>query len=199
MEESNNDNGQAEKGNEIQGTEEKQSNKLFTQSETDQIVSKQIAKYKAELEEKKAMESELLKYRENEKKRSEAEMSEIELRDKKIAEIEQARIESEKQLFEYKKKDTLSNILNDAKYAKLPKAYKKLVEYSDNVEEIMLSADNALKEFEQDFGGEVKQTFGIANTNTDPIKTVRAEITDSDDFKNAIKANMASKLKQRGY
>jgi hypothetical protein len=197
MDESKVDNGQIEKSNENQESE-KQTNKMFTQSEVDQIAYKQAAKVKGDLDKMKAMEAELEQLRSVDKQRKEAEMSEIEKYQKKLQEIETDKIEKEKALFEYKKKDAIDQVLNNGKYSKLPNAYKKLVQYSENTEELITSADDALKEFEQDFGGEVKKTFGVPDQPKDAIKTVRAEIKNADDMSNALKANMAEKLKQRG-
>lgn len=149
----------ADKSDGPNDTADKQTNKVFTQSEVDQLVAKvvksELSKYadysdvktKAETLEREKQEREL-------KDKSEIEKAQIAAKDwqEKYGKLEQ----------EYKTQKLInvkSDILADSKYAALPKVYRDSIHMSDNADEVKAHADEMLKTFNADIS-KVKTTVG---------------------------------------
>lgn len=186
------------KETEQESTEEKQTNRVFTQSEVDKMVAGALKKAKDEVGDYDELKVKLEELEREKKEKELAEMSEIEKYKVKMEELEKAQIEKEKQLFEFKKKSALNDLLSDPKYSKMPKAYKNLVSYSDDTETMIKSAEDAFAEYEQDFGTGVKESFGIpTNKTVDTVKAARTVIRGAGDHKAALKAQIMEKINRR--
>jgi len=140
--------------------DDKQSTKTFTQSDFDQMIAR----------EKKRMETTYAGF-DDMKKQNETlinEKKEKELADK--TEIEKAQIETKEitakldtltsEYAKAKQVNLRNDILSDAKFNKMPKAYRNLVELSDDTDIVQKSAEDALQEYEKDITGKEKPTFG---------------------------------------
>lgn len=177
---------------------EKQTNRVFTQSEVDKLIANTVKKKLEEIGDVKAMQEQLAQLEKEKKERELAEMSEIEKYKVKMSELESLALEKEKALNQYKQKSTLAELMSDPKYSKMPKAYKNLVVYSENPEELIKSAENALAEYTADIGGGIKETFGIPNTQAgNPAKTARQIIRGAGDMQGVLKAQIAEKLMRK--
>ena len=145
--------------------EEKQTNKLFDQSELDRIVAREKSKERekyADYEDMKAKLNDLVKEK-NERELSEK--SEIEKANIRLQEQSKYIEELNEKNKKLRTESTRNEILNDSRYKDLPRAYKNLVMVTDDVERIKASADEVLKEYERDFsvksgsfGGPVSET-----------------------------------------
>ena len=148
----------------VEGEAEKQTNRVFTQSDFDKMVAKKEKelsdKYqpfvtKAEELEKASKQAELDKLSEVEK----LSLAKTDL-EKRLAEIEADRNALKKMTMKL-------SILSDAKYSILPEPYRKVID-GETDEEVKLSADKALKDLE-DF---LKRTGTKANVGIPPVPHV---------------------------
>jgi hypothetical protein len=181
--------------------ESKESTKTFSQSENDKLVAEAIRKDREKLDVNSIMskleklEKENSQYREREKEREEANMTELQKVQAQRDEIAKAKEQLEAENFNFKKSTKINEVLADAKYKELPKVYRNLVTYSDNFDEIVNSADSALNQYKEDFGGQVKSSFGIPDTSkADQTNGLKLNTSDG---KNAVKAHIMERLKNR--
>ena len=183
--------------NEVESAE-KQSNRVFTQSEVDKLIATTVKRKLDEIGDVQSMKEQLELLSKEKKYRELSEMSEIEKYKDKMAELEKITLEKENALNQYKQKSTLAELFSDAKYNKLPKAYKNLVAYSDDSEELIKSAEVALAEYNADIGGGIKETFGIPTTPTgNPVKSARQVIKGAGDMQQALRAQITEKFMRR--
>lgn len=174
---------------------EKQTNRTFTQSEVDKLVSESLKKEKEKYGDVESIKDELARLREEKKKSELEKLDETERLKVELEEIQRARDEAQREVSAYKQRQRLQDILSDSKYAKMPKAYKNMVQYSEDQEVMLKSADNALAEFERDFGTGVKETFGIPDQKVgDPTKAARTVIRGAGDMQAALKAQIMEKI-----
>jgi DNA repair exonuclease SbcCD ATPase subunit len=144
------------------GSDEKDTNRLFTQSDFDKALARETAKltekYKDYEAIKKTAEDLTAKEAEAQKARmSEVEKARAEAEDakKKLAQTESERNTLERQVIK-------SNILADPRFVTLPVAYRKAIE-GDTEEAIKGSAEKILAEFNEDLKrlGVKPDSFGI--------------------------------------
>lgn len=173
---------------------EKDTNKTYDQSEFDKEVSRQVAeatdKFKGhnELQEK---------YDELEKWKKEKELESMTETEKSQKLVEELKKKNEDLGNQVKASDLSvlrSNILSDAKYLGLPRAYKSMVK-GESEEEIKSSADSIFDEYKKDFtsaGGKVTD-IPPPNLGKDgnPITTTPQTVAEK------IKAVMAEKAEKR--
>jgi DNA repair exonuclease SbcCD ATPase subunit len=138
-------------------TEDKQTNRVFDQSDFDKMVSKkekEIADKYADYEtlKQKAETFEKLKL-----EQEQAKLSEVEKANQKAKELEDKliRIETEKKTLE--KKTLKLEVLSNPKYSSLPNPFKIVVD-GETIEELTESAEKSLKEFEEVLKNAGKQT-----------------------------------------
>jgi hypothetical protein len=187
-----------EQKQEVQEPNEKQTNRTFSQSEMDKMVGEAIKKEREKLGDIESIKVELEELRKEKKTSELAKLDEVERLKVQLEEQEATKLEKEKEIYTFKKKIALNELLGDSKYSKMPSAYKKLVNYSDDNEEMLKSADNALAEFEKDMGGSIKDTFGIpSDSSVNPIKSARTVIKGAGDMQAALKAQIAEKLNRK--
>lgn len=130
-------------------TDDKLSNKTFSQSEFDQMVARKekeiLARFKDYDEVKKTAEQLATEKKERELAEK-TEVEKLQLKEKELTE-RLSIIESEKKKLEVL--NVKNDVLSKSEYSVLPRAYKSMVE-GDTAESILASADNILKEYEQD-------------------------------------------------
>ena len=175
---------------------EKQTNRVFSQSETDKAVADAIRKEREKFGDYESVINENKAIKENQKKALESDISELQKVQAKLLEIEEAKALADTELFNYKKESKINTVLADAKFKDLPKVYRNLVTYSDDLDEISQSADAALETYKSDFGGQVKTSFGIPDTDNQK-KTISALGLNTNDGRNSIKAHINERLKNR--
>ena len=88
------------------------------------------------------------------------------------------------------------DVLSDSEFAALPRVYKKAVKLSADKEEVLLSAKEALTEFQRDYGSLTKGAgFGS------PPKTIQSDIVDiktREDAVSQLKKSMLDRFKTQG-
>lgn len=164
----------ADKSDEVKATEEKQTNKTYTQSEADQLVAKilkqELGKY-ADYSDVKA-EAETLKREKSE--RELAEKSEIEKAQLVAKDWQDKYGKLESEYKQQKLVNVKNEVLSDKKYAALPKVYRDSVRMSENADEIKSHADEMLKQFTADVAT-VKPTIGAPGSSPTPTEPVKAK------------------------
>ena len=167
---------------------DKQTNRTFTQSEVDKMIKGQSETESSKYSDYDSVKTQLEELKLKQQEREEAELSDLDLSNKKNLNLE-AEIAKLKGDISTKDQGILKQeVLNDPKYSDLPSAYKQLVVMSSKKEEVALSADEMLNQFNSDF--KVSQDFGIPKelkvnqpVNTGPINL--------DDMKAKLKARLA--------
>jgi len=183
---------------EVEESVDKQTNRTFTQSDVDKMVAETIKKERDKTGDVGAIKAELEELRKAKKESELAKMDEVERLKIQLQEQEKEKLETQKEAFALKKRVALNELLSDPKYSKMPKAYKNMVAFSEDSEEMVRSAESAFAEFENDFGGEMKSTFGIpSGPAVDPVKSARTVIRGAGDMQAALKAQIAEKLKRK--
>lgn len=189
------DESQVEDKEQVESVDDKQTNRVFTQSEVDKMVAGALKKAKEETGDYNELKVKLEELEKEKKEKELEEMTELEKYKVKIQEMETLQLEKEKQLFAFKKKSALNEILSDKKYSQMPKAYKNLVAYSDDPETMIKSAEDAFNEYEKDFGTGIKESFGIpTNKTADAVKNARTVIRGAGDMQAALKAQIMEKI-----
>jgi hypothetical protein len=131
----------------VEGSEE--DSKTYTQSELDKEVDRRLKQAQLKVESQKKLSTELEELRKWKDEKENAEMTEIQKKDKEASDLKKKLEDLER---DNKKKELqiLKNrVLSDKKYSILTRAYKNIVE-GDTEEELILSADQALKEYTDD-------------------------------------------------
>ena len=132
-----------------EGSEEKKSNKTFTQSEHDEAMAREQKRIADQYKDYADLKKKAEKLEKQQKERELAEKTEVEQLTIKNQELLDAftKVESEK-----KRLETLglkSDLLSRAEFANLPRAYKSMVTGED-ADSITASANEILKEYELD-------------------------------------------------
>ncbi len=151
----------------VQSTQvdEKQSTKTFTQSEHDQALATIEKKIKDQYKDYDDVTKKLTKLEKEKKDKQLEEASEIEKRDIQLKDLTE-KIESLTNDYSKEKlKNMRNDIFSDARFTKLPRAYRNLVALSESKDEMIESANEVLKEFDKDFGR--KDNFGGPITTKD--------------------------------
>lgn len=133
------------------GSEEKQTNRTFTQSEFDSMLAKQTAEMTEKIKGFSVLEK---KYSELESKlqeKEESEMSELQKLQSKVEKLTETKTNLEKTLKEKDRGIITSSVLADPKYASLPTVYKRAIPLSDSKEEVIAEAERALEQYQKDF------------------------------------------------
>jgi hypothetical protein len=176
---------------------EKQTNRVFTQSELDSFVAAERRKAEQKFSDYEDLQSKLSEMEAQAKEKAEAEMSELEKSNSTIKELS-GRLENlQSENISFKRENLRNEILADSKFNSLPRAYKNMVSLSDNAEEISASAENVLKEYEQDFGGKSKPDIKPPDSAINSGGVVTPENSVST-FSAGIKSKMANLIKNRG-
>ena len=174
---------------------DKQTNRTFTQSEVDSLISKQVAKVVADkYSDYETNQQELQSLAKEKKERDEAEMTELQKAKTVIDDLTDNLTTVNIQNTEFKKTVLKQRVLNDPKYANLPRAYKNSVAASDDEAAVIESAEEMLKEFKQDTGDTVLQNFGLKDPTP---KSTAPLMKDPGDYAKALKQQIADKLKSR--
>jgi hypothetical protein len=176
--------------NQEQVAEEKQSNKTFTQSELDSMMSREKKKLEsqyADYNEMKTKLDELVKEKEDKEL---AEKSEVEKKQVEIEKLTQKVNELSSEYETQKRLNLRNDVLSDTKYSKLTRAYKNLVKLSDDKDEIIANADEILEEFEKDFSK--KESYG---TPLEKGKSNGGINTHPNNLAEHLKAKIAERMK----
>jgi hypothetical protein len=179
---------------ETEESSEKQTNRVFTQSEVDIIAAKQVSKYKEQLSDYENLKAQNESLAKEKKEREMAEMSELEKLNTKLADIENEKARLAAENSAYKQNSRKLEILNTDKYADLPMKAKNAIKASDNDEEIIKEADEWLDVFKRTTGDIVDRSFGIKHKDT--TDTIIAH--NSDDVAKGLKARVQAKLEGFG-
>lgn len=159
-------------------TADKNTNRVFTQSEVDQLVAKVVKNELAKFADYGDVKAKADALEAEKRERELSEKSEVEKAQVKLQEWEKkyGALESE-----YKAQKTVivkNDVLADHKYAGLPKVYRDSIRLSENADEIKSHADEMLKQFQADMKG-IKTNVGapgeVPPTTPAPPKTL-AEI-----------------------
>jgi ribosomal 50S subunit-associated protein YjgA (DUF615 family) len=181
---------------EIEQRPEKESTKTFTQSEVDQMIARSIKKAKPE--DYDAIKEELNSIKATQKEMELAEKSEVEKLQALLSEANTELTNVTSQYTNLQKKQLRTDILNGSKYVGLPRAYKNMVELSDDKEAIMASADEVLEEFKKDTGKEVAATFGIPEPKDTTISKPTKQVESPEDMASTLRSRLASMIKSSG-
>lgn len=159
-----NDKSQTQETPEQIAEREKQTNRVFTQSDFDKMVSLEKRKIEEKYKDFDTIKSQYEELSKQAKERKDAEMSEIEkersLRQKLEDEINKIKTDYNNQ----RQINIRAEILDMPEFRSLPRVYKNSVSLSEDRETIIESAKAVLKEFEADLGK--KETFGIPKVDS---------------------------------
>lgn len=183
--------------------EEKQTNRVFTQSELDSFLHREVSKMKTEydtkLKEFSGMKEEFETLKKTKLEKERAEMSELEKSKMEKADIlaQMEKIQNDYLLL--KKEQTVNEVLQKEEYSKLPLVYRKSIVRSDNLDEVMQSANDILELYNKDFSGlkPVEQNIGkpISSPSTFNGQAVINSQSSTDGMAH-IKAKLAERIKQ---
>jgi predicted N-acyltransferase len=176
----------------------KETNKLFTQSDFDSRIALESKKLNDKYKDYEDVKNQLETLVNEKKEKELAEKSEIEKRDIQITELTQKMERLSGDYDKAVKQNIRNNVLNQSKYAKLPRAYKNMVVLSEKEDDIIQSADEVLKEFETDLGKN-KESFGTPiKTANDAVNTILGkEITTPEELSRKIKEGLVSKIRNK--
>jgi len=172
---------------------EKQTNRVFTQSDVDKLVAEQVKKAVSDFADYGETKKQLQQMQEEKKKAELEKLDEVERLKAELEEASRYKTELEAVRAEHKKAQIKQSVLNDTKFAGLPRAYKQLIPLSEDENLVKEEAEKALEEFRRDTGATVKDTFGIKQIKTaDDIK-----VSAPSDIANSLRAKLAEKLNSR--
>jgi len=156
--------------NEQNSTEEKQP-RMFTQAEKDRELAMLINKEREKYSDYDTIKSDYEKLMNERKEKEMAEKTEVERLQAQLDEVNSQLVNANGQISDFNKQRVKMTVLDDEKYRKLPRAYKNMVDSSDDMETVQQSAEKALEEFNKDMGGKIGATFGIPKTINTEIAT----------------------------
>jgi hypothetical protein len=175
---------------------EKQSNRMFSQSEVDQMVAKLSRKIEEKYNDYDSVKKEIESLRKEREEKELAEKSELEKTQINLDKINKELEITKQENSRFKLENIKNSILQEPRFAKLPRAYKNLVVASENSDEVRQSAEDVFREFEQDHNGLKSENFGK------PIEKLKGNNSDSGfitEGKSGMKLNelVATKIKNR--
>lgn len=177
----------SEKDATTESTVEKNTNRVFDQSEHDRLVSEAL---RAEREKYKDYHAKTKRLEELERLQEEAslkEKSELERKDHEITKLTNSLKEYESSMKQYQLKDLRSKVLSDIKYKDLPAVYRNAIQLSDSEIELQAEADKILEQWKQDFNITGK-SFGIPDEKRPADK--KSVVSDPDSFRDRLKERM---------
>jgi hypothetical protein len=179
---------------ETEESSEKKTNRVFTQSEVDQIAAKQVSKYKEQLSDYETIKAQNESLAEKIKAHEMEKLSKEEKLNAQLAETEQklARLAAENS--SYRQNSRKLEILNTEKYADLPMKVKNAISPSDEDENIIKEADEWLEVLSKNTSTTVSSSFGVPSIETKD--TVIAE--NGSDMAKGLRAQLDAKLKSMG-
>jgi hypothetical protein len=182
---------------EEQKEESKSTNRMFTQAENDKFVGEAIKRERAKYADYEETKTQLETLLAQQKEKDLAEKSELEklqtINSEMVTDLTNAKTE----LSTLKKQQLRSDVLNGADFASLPRAYKNMVELSDNVEDIQASAAAVLEEFQKDTGKKVSATFGIPEKKAETISEPAKEIGSPEALANSLRSKLSDIINKR--
>ena len=149
--------------------EEKKTNRVYSQSEADQLVAKVLSKEREKYADYDTIKSEYQKTQDALREKELADKSELEKAQFTINELTTKLEGATGKLTEYQREKVRDGVLQDPKYSKMPAMYKRNVKFSDNLDEVRQSADEIYEHFKADFQDQASKTFGLPpDKKTDP-------------------------------
>lgn len=151
-------------------TDEKQTNKLFTQSDFDKMVAKKEKELQERYKDYETLKAEKEELSKLKAEQEQAKLSETEKLNLRIKELESNlnNVLNEKTGLE--KRTLKMEVLSDPKYFNLPPAYKKIID-GNTADELKASAEEALNEFNE----VIKNTGKNINVGIPPAGTTKTE------------------------
>jgi hypothetical protein len=130
-------------------TEEKETNKTYTQSDFDKEVARQMAEFKVKHGDPEKTKKELANLIKWKKEKEEEALTEQERIQKRLDELkdESTSVKRRNQILELQLKT--KDILSESKYSTLPRVYKNMVQ-GESEEEIRLNAEKIMTEYQDD-------------------------------------------------
>ena len=184
-----------DENNNTQNVETKEEPRTFTQAEKDReiatLINREREKFKDYDEIKKNYESLI----QEKKEREMSEKTEVEKLQAQLAEVNNQLVTARGEISEFSKQKVKITVLDNEKYRKLPRAYKNMVEASEDMETVQASAEKILEEYNQDMGGKISNTFGIpkkTETNIATPKTENTVVRSANDIATALREKIAN-------
>jgi len=178
-----------------QNAETKEEPRLFTQAEKDReiatLINRERDKFKGYEDIKKNYDSLIAEKKEREM----SEKTEVEKLQSQLAEVNNQLVTARGEISEFSKEKIKITVLDNEKYRKLPRAYKNMVDASEDMETVQASAEKILEEYNQDMGGKISTTFGIPKKAENNITTPKAENTivkSANDIATALREKIAN-------
>ena len=177
---------------------EPKGDRTFTQADYDRRVAIEVNREKEKYKDYGDLKKQVEALAAEKKERELSELSEIDKYKKQLEEVsksfESVRLENHN----YKLRLLRDDVLSDPKYNTLPRAYKSLVQPSEELDAIRASADQALEEYLADFGtkGSTPPSFGVQNVAQKITHGVQSAMTaaSSEDRKKLLAEKIKSAM-----
>ena len=182
----------------VQSAEEKQTNKMFSQSEHDRAVAQAKAEAIAQFKDYDEMKQRLTTLAEEQKAKEEAEMTATEKLAKELEAVTQQKAQIELENAKMNIQMLKSRILSDSKYITLPKVYKDAVTGQDE-SEIATNADAILEQYNQDLAQAVPKvkTFGLPSAEN-PVATNGQPLTMGEKIAQGLQKKLNNAIRRTG-
>jgi hypothetical protein len=178
--------------------EEKETNKMFSQSEFDKHVAAAIRKEREKYKDYGNIKSEYEKMQKTLREKEMSEKSEYERLQIELDETKRQYAQEKSRAEEIMRHKKRSDVLSEGKYANLPRAYKAMVELSDDDDYVRESADKILEEYQKDIGVKMEKSFGIPPSVKELGRGLEINNADSPEkLSAALKGRLKSILNQR--
>lgn len=131
--------------------EEKQTNRVYTQSEHDSAMADRDAKIRENEKSMGELKAQLEKLESEKKQKELDEMSELEKYKSMYEDVVSKNKDFESQMGELKKEQLVNEVLQREEFKVLPSVYRRSIIRSENLDEITESANQALEQYKTDF------------------------------------------------